>query len=126
MHLSSGLLIRGCNDTGHRPLSRPSTSRLRSASSHDTPLARAVRGRGNADGAHRPPQLCTPTVVTVHTDRPYSTDARPLCVRGPLWVPEILSPYVTCEFSWIRPPSRSRRSTRILVTSAGGCARPPG
>jgi hypothetical protein len=32
--------------------------------------------------AHRPPQLCTPTVVTVHTDRPYSTDARPLCVRG--------------------------------------------
>ena len=35
----------------------------------------SVAVRGNADGAHRPPQLCTPTVVTVHTDRPCSTDA---------------------------------------------------
>ena len=42
----------------------------------------SVAVRGNADGAHRPPQLCTPTVVTVHTDRPCGTDARPLCVRG--------------------------------------------
>jgi len=42
----------------------------------------SVAVRGIADGVHRPPQLCTPTVVTVHTDRPYSTDARPLCVRG--------------------------------------------
>ena len=30
----------------------------------------SVAVRGNADGAHRPPQLCTPTVLTVHTDRP--------------------------------------------------------
>ena len=42
----------------------------------------SVAVRGIADGVHRPPQLCTPTVVTVHTDRPCSTDARPLCVRG--------------------------------------------
>src|SRR5208282_1460162 len=38
----------------------------------------SVAVRGNADGAHRPPQLCIPTVVTVHTDRPTGTDARPL------------------------------------------------
>jgi hypothetical protein len=54
---------------------------------HPTPEKRGQRGpsvavRGIADGVHRPPQLCTPTVVTVHTDRPCSTDARPLCVRG--------------------------------------------
>ena len=42
----------------------------------------SVAVRGKADGAHRLPQLCTPTVVTMHTDRPYSADARPLCVRG--------------------------------------------
>jgi hypothetical protein len=66
----SGLLIRGCNDTGHRPLSRLSTFRLRSGppSSHGTPLARpSVAVRGNADGAHRPPQLCTPTVLIART-----------------------------------------------------------
>jgi hypothetical protein len=54
---------------------------------HRKPGKRGQRGpsvavRETADGAHRPPQLCTPTVVTVHTDRPCSTDARPLCVRG--------------------------------------------
>src|ERR1700760_3518393 len=54
---------------------------------HPTPGKRGQRGpsvavRETADGVHRPPQLCTPTVVTVHTDRPCSTDARPLCVRG--------------------------------------------
>jgi len=43
--------------------------------------AALVAVRGIADGVHRPPQLCTPTVVTVHTDRPCSTDARSLCVR---------------------------------------------
>jgi hypothetical protein len=30
-------------------------------------------------------------------------------------VPETLSPYATWEYSWIRPPSRSRRRTRIPV-----------
>jgi hypothetical protein len=42
----------------------------------------SVAVRETADGVHRPPQLCTPTVVTVQTDRPCSTDARPLYVRG--------------------------------------------
>jgi hypothetical protein len=37
-----------------------------------------------------------------------------------------VSPYATWAYSWIRPPSRSRRRTRIPVTSAGGCARPAG
>jgi hypothetical protein len=35
-----------------------------------------------------------------------------------LWVPTMPSPHATCEYSWIRPPSRSRRRTRKL-SSAG-------
>ena len=34
--------------------------------------------------------------------------------------------HATCEYSWIRPPSRSRRRTCIPATSPGGCTRPPG
>src|SRR5689334_2529936 len=52
----------------------------------ETPPAGPIRG--NADGAHRPPQLCTPAVVTVHTDRPCGTDARPLTsVSAGSWPP---------------------------------------
>ena len=85
-------------DAGHRPRSRPPLSRegsrtaglpagmharLRHSPPPKTPPARpSVAVRENADGAHRPSQLCTPTVVTLHTDRPCSTDARLLCVRG--------------------------------------------
>jgi len=43
-----------------------------------------------------------------------------------LSVPKLLSPHATWEYSWIRPPSRSRRRTRLLVTLTGGCARPTG
>ena len=32
-----------------------------------------------------------------------------------LWVPKSVSPYATWAYSWIRPPSRSRRSTRMFV-----------
>ena len=38
----------------------------------------------------------------------------------------ILSPHATWEYSWIRPPSRSRRRTRMPVTLTGGSARPAG
>jgi len=40
-----------------------------------------------------------------------------------LWVPKTVSPYATWAYSWIRPPNRSRHSTRIPVTSACGYAR---
>ncbi len=43
-----------------------------------------------------------------------------------VWVPEALSPYATCAYSWIEPLSRSRRRTYMPVPSAGGCARPAG
>jgi hypothetical protein len=43
-----------------------------------------------------------------------------------LWVPEILSPYAACEYSWIRPPSRSRRRPRRFAPGAGGLRRPAG
>jgi hypothetical protein len=37
-----------------------------------------------------------------------------------LWVPNILSPYATWAYSWIRPPSRSRRRIRTFGPVAGG------
>jgi hypothetical protein len=43
-----------------------------------------------------------------------------------LWVPETVSPYATWEYSWIRPPSRSRRRTRTFAPDAGGRGRPEG
>jgi hypothetical protein len=43
-----------------------------------------------------------------------------------LWVPKTMSPHATWAYSWIRPLSRSRRSTRILVRSGGGSVRPAG
>jgi transcriptional regulator with XRE-family HTH domain len=43
-----------------------------------------------------------------------------------LWVPKTLSPYATWEYSWIRPPSRSRRRTRTSAPDAGGRGRPAG
>jgi len=43
-----------------------------------------------------------------------------------VWVPITLSPHATWAYSWIKPPSRSRRSTRIFVPAAGGCERPAG
>ncbi len=36
-----------------------------------------------------------------------------------VWVPKTLSPHATWAYSWIRPPSRSRRSTRIFAPIAG-------
>lgn len=43
-----------------------------------------------------------------------------------LWVPNTASPHATWAYSWIRPPSRSRRRTRILVPAMGGSWRPAG
>jgi AraC-like DNA-binding protein len=41
------------------------------------------------------------------------TDLASPAGRG-LWVPTMSSLPATCEYSWIRPPSRSRRGTRML------------
>jgi hypothetical protein len=54
----------------------PAIIRFNSALSQDTPLACHVRGRPWKS------HWCAPTVVTVHTGRPNSPDARPLYVRG--------------------------------------------
>ena len=50
----------------------------------------------------------------------------PLCMSLAVWVPETLSSYATWAYSRIRPPSRSRRRTRIFAPIAGGCERPAG
>jgi hypothetical protein len=52
-------------------------ARLRRSPPPENAASAAVRGRPWKR------RRCTPTVVTLQTDRPYSTDARPLCVRGP-------------------------------------------
>ena len=39
-------------------------------------------------------------------------------VRNCLWVPTIPSPHATCEYSWIRPLSRSRWRTRMLSSAS--------
>ena len=38
--------------------------------------------------------------------------------RVALWVPKTMSPHATWAYSWIRPPSRSRRSTWTRAFSA--------
>jgi len=43
-----------------------------------------------------------------------------------VWVPNTVSPHATWAYSWMRPPSLSRRRTRVFVTAVGGCARPAG
>jgi hypothetical protein len=37
-----------------------------------------------------------------------------------LWVPRTPSPHATCTYSWMRPPSRSRRIGRMAVPERGG------
>jgi hypothetical protein len=36
-----------------------------------------------------------------------------------LSVPKTVSPYATCEYSWMSPPSRSRRRTRPQLGGVG-------
>jgi hypothetical protein len=74
--------------------------------------ARSPRGGGGAVGADYSSAL-----VRRHAG------IRGGCRRA-VWAPKTLSHHATCEYSWISPPSRSRRKTRIPVTSAGGCTRP--
>jgi integrase len=44
--------------------------------------------------------------------------------RKGVWVPKTLSPYATWAYSWISPPSRSRRRIRTFTPGAVGCGRP--
>ena len=37
-----------------------------------------------------------------------------------LWVPRTRSPHATCTYSWMRPPSRSRRRGRMVASARGG------
>jgi hypothetical protein len=43
-----------------------------------------------------------------------------------VWVPGIRSPHATCAYSWISPPSRSRRVTFPAGRSTDGSAGPSG
>ena len=45
-----------------------------------------------------------------------------LCV----WVPGIRAPHATCAYSWISPPSRSRRTTLPADRMTGGSTGPSG
>jgi hypothetical protein len=48
------------------------------------------------------------------------------CCLVALWVPRTLSPHATCTYSWMRPPSRSRRSGRTVAPERGGGVLPAG
>jgi hypothetical protein len=57
------------------------------------------------------------------SERPAPRVAEPGAVvadLAELWVPRILSRHATCTYSWMRPPSRSRRSGRIAASERGG------
>ena len=43
--------------------------------------------------------------------------------RDPAYGAEMVSPYATCAYSWIKPPSRSRQRTSMPVSPAAGYAR---
>jgi hypothetical protein len=46
--------------------------------------------------------------------------------RRGLWVPVIRSPHATCAYSWISPPSRSRRTTLPTDTTTAASLDPSG
>jgi hypothetical protein len=46
--------------------------------------------------------------------------------RRTLWVPDIRSPHATCAYSWISPPSRSRRTTLPAGATTAGSPGPSG
>jgi hypothetical protein len=52
------------------------------------------------------------------TTAPAATPDRTIAVTATVWVPDIWSPHATCAYSWINPPSRSRRVTN---PPRGGC-----
>jgi hypothetical protein len=50
----------------------------------------------------------------------------PLLADAALWVPESRSPHAACEYSPIKPPRRSRLTTRLPAGATGGWAGPNG
>jgi hypothetical protein len=52
-------------------------------------------------------------VLRRHNPRPKLTWA------DRVWVPRTPSPHATCAYSWMRPPSRSRRSNRVGASDRG-------
>ena len=112
---------------GARTAGWPQGMHARLRRSPQGPGKRGQRGpsvavRETADGVHRPPQLCTPTVVTVHTDRPCSTDARPLCVRGQRNMTIYSADKVTHAGTEKKRPASARiRSKRAVFAGGGRC-----
>ena len=122
--------------TGRRPRQRTQhrgSPHPRAGSAHPPPwractgnAARAQRGRAAVlSGARR--GRGTRAAASRATG---GTDAlrcqRTVSVLVRLWVPNTVSLHATWEYSWIRPPSRSCRKTRVLVPAAGGSRRPAG
>jgi hypothetical protein len=135
--------VPSTSSTGHpRGACRDKAQRRGSASGHDSRVLDAETERHGA--------LCTPgnpitcAVRTspqaprggVHLFFPsamphrYSTVAhldlaaiRPLPPDLNVSVPRTWSCYATCRYSWMRPPSRSRRSGRVVAVVGGGVSR---
>lgn len=97
-----------------------------------------TRALAEVDSAHAPrerdvdPVLLAPypdedgVVVEELGWRVLPADATPDCgeqLKAPRSLTRALRSRAHCEYSWMRPPSRSRRRTRIPVMSPGGCSR---
>lgn len=83
-------------------------------------VAPAHPRRGPAHGQDPLRRNCNPNCRPAVLTRSQGSSVR-------LWVPETLSPHATCEYPWIRPPSRSRRRTRMFAPGAADAdAQPAG
>ena len=65
-------------------------------------------------------QRRTPRPRMTWTDRAVIAALTRLLPVRRLLVPRTGSPYATCRYSWTRPPSRSRRSTRMAGPECDG------
>jgi hypothetical protein len=99
------------NNSRPRPGSRPGPHPSCSGGQRTRNRGRTADGTGGTPGH----------VGTDHLDRGQSTaSSNAICVPG------TVSPHATWSYSWIKPPSRSRRSTWILVPAGSGCPCPAG
>jgi hypothetical protein len=76
--------------------------------------------------SHRSQPRLQPAVICLDAVVGVLVGAVPWPWQQRLWVPVIRSPHATCAYSWISPPSRSRRTTLPAGTRAGGGPDPSG
>jgi putative transposase len=59
-------------------------------------------------------------LVTQKWTYPNAGGRPPIDATIAMWVPRTGSPHATCTYSWMRPPSRSRRNGRTVASERDG------